>query len=105
MKLILVARSEDELEHALEELLAQGSVLDGNDVLLFCCDLRNPAKASRLVSASLHRFSRLDILINNAGIIVVGPAQNQPLQAYRDAMEVHFFAALQCIYAALPGFL
>jgi NAD(P)-dependent dehydrogenase (short-subunit alcohol dehydrogenase family) len=41
----------------------------------------NPAEASRLISATLHRFGRLDILINTAGIIVVGPAENQPLEA------------------------
>jgi short-subunit dehydrogenase len=105
MKLVLAAMSEDELERALDDLLAQGSVLDSNDVLLFACDLRNPAEASRLIKATLHRFGRLDVLINNAGIIVVGPAVNQPLEAYRDAMDVDFFAALQCIYAALPEFL
>jgi short-subunit dehydrogenase len=105
VKLVLAARDANELEGALDDLLAQDSVLDMNDVLLFPCDLRDPAEAIRLISAARHRFGRVDILINNAGIIVVGPAENQPLEVYRDAMDVDFFAALQCIYAALPEFL
>jgi short-subunit dehydrogenase len=105
VKLVLVATSENELQSALVDLLAMASVLNSNDVLLFPCDLRNPGEASRLISATLNRFGRIDILINNAGIIVVGPAENQPLEAYRDAMEIDFFAALQCIYAVLPEFL
>ena len=105
VKLVLAARGEEELKRALDTLLGQGSVQDRSDVLLFPCDLRVPAEATRLISAALLRFGRLDILINNAGIIVVGPAENQPLQAYRDAMDVDFFAAVQCIYAALPEFL
>jgi short-subunit dehydrogenase len=105
VKLVLAARDENELKCALDDLLVQDSVLDMNDVLLFPCDLRDPAEAIRLVSAARQRFGRIDILINNAGIILVGPAENQPLQAYRDAMDVDFFAALQCIYAALPEFL
>jgi short-subunit dehydrogenase len=105
VKLVLAARSEHELRHALDDLLAKGSVLDIRDVLLFPCDLRDPEEASRLVSSTVDRFGRLDILINNAGIIVVGPAEDQPLAAYRDAMDVNFFAALQCIYAVLPEFI
>lgn len=105
VKLVLASRNEEELQRALGDLLAQGSVREAADVLLFPCDLRDAAEAPRLVSAALGRFGRLDILINNAGVMVVGPAENQPLEAYREAMEVDFFAALQCIYAALPGFL
>ena len=104
LKLILAAPNQDELQRALEELFTSGSVLNLSDVLLFPCDLRDPSEALRLVQATLLRFGHLDILINNAGIIVVGPAENQPLEAYREAMEVDFFAALQCIYAALPEF-
>jgi short-subunit dehydrogenase len=104
LRLVLAAPDKDELECALEGLLARGSVLQRNDVLLFQCDLRNPADATSLIRATLDRLGRLDVLINNAGIIVVGPAENQPLEADRDAMDVNFFAALQCTYAALPQF-
>jgi short-subunit dehydrogenase len=105
LKLAIAARDADELDRALDELVSRGSVSDRNDVLLSPCDLREPAEAEGLVSATLDRFGHLDVLINNAGVIVVGPAVDQPLAAYREAMDVDFFAALHCIYAALPTFL
>lgn len=105
VKLALAATSKDELEEALDDLQAKGSIENREDVLLFPCDLRDPAEANRLVRATLHHFGRLDLLINNAGIIVVGPAENQPLAIYEEAMDVDFFAALHCSYAVLPAFL
>ncbi len=56
------------------------------------------------MAAAKERFGRLDVLVNNAGIIVVGPAENQPLEVYREAMEVDFFAALEASYEVMPGF-
>lgn len=105
VKLVLVARSTEELQDALDDLTADTSVIDREDVLLYPCDLSDSSNAEGLVEATIQKFGRLDILINNAGVIVVGPAEDQPLDAYRHAMEVDFFAALYCIYAALPGFL
>ena len=105
VKLVLVARDVAELENALDEMVADGSVRHRDCVLLRSCDLQDPMSAKAVVSATLRKFGRLDILINNAGIIVVGPAENQTVETYREAMEVDFFAALNCIYAVLPQFL
>lgn len=105
VKLVLVARDVKELQNALDEMVADGSVRHRDSVLLHPCDLQDPMSAKAVVSATLRKFGRLDILINNAGIIVVGPAENQTVETYREAMEVDFFAALYCVYAALPHFL
>ena len=105
LRLVLVARSEEELKDALTDLISAGSVTGPEDVLLYSCDLRDPVNATSLVAATLRRFGRLDVLINNAGIIVVGPAENQTIEDYKSAMEVDFYAALHCTYAALPEML
>ena len=52
--------------------------------------------------STLNTFGVLDVLINNAGIIEVGPAIDQPLATYERAMAVDFFGALYTTYAALP---
>ena len=105
MKLVLAARNEDELEIARHELLHSGDVANEDDILLVACDLTDAKQAAGLVDQAIRTFGALDVLINNAGTIEVGPVQNQPLEAYQRAMNTNFFAALYTIHAALPHLL
>jgi NAD(P)-dependent dehydrogenase (short-subunit alcohol dehydrogenase family) len=104
-KLILVARNVEELTHARNTLLARNAVQSSDDVLLLPADLTDAAQATMLVDHAVSHFGRIDILINNAGIIEVGPVENQPIAAYRRAMATNFFAALHTTHAALPHLL
>jgi short-subunit dehydrogenase len=104
-KLILAARDVDELIAARYTLLDRGAVQSPDDVLLIPADLTDASQAALLVDHAIGHFGRIDILINNAGIIEVGPAENQPIAAYRRAMATNFFAALHTTYAALPHLL
>jgi NAD(P)-dependent dehydrogenase (short-subunit alcohol dehydrogenase family) len=87
LKLVLASRKEDELEIARHELLHSGDVADEDDILLVACDLTDPNQAAGLVDQVIRTFGSLDVLINNAGIIEVGPVQNQPLEAYERATQ------------------
>jgi len=102
MKLVLAARDEDELELARDGLLRFRDVLNEDDILLVNCDLTDPAQAAGLIENAIRAFGRIDLLVNNAGVIEVGPVENQPAEAYDRAMQTNFFAALHTIQAALP---
>ncbi len=102
LKLVLAARKPEELAAARQSLLEAGSVQSSDNVLLVPCDLTDPEQALNLIAATIGAFGRIDLLINNAGIIEVGPFENQPLEAYDRAMQTNFFAALHTIHAALP---
>ena len=104
-RLILAARDPDELERARNLLLERQAISSAHDVLLAQTDLNDPAQAKALVDRSIVHFGHIDVLINNAGIIEVGPVEDQPLEAYRRAMQTNFFAALSTIHAALPSML
>jgi short-subunit dehydrogenase len=104
-KLILAARDVEELIAARKTLLDREAVQSPDDVLLIPADLTDPAQAAMLIGHAVSHFGRIDILINNAGIIEVGPVENQPLDAYRRAMATNFFAALHTTHAALPHLL
>ncbi len=104
-KLVLAARSFDELSAARHSLLARGAVQSQEDVLLIPADLTDASQAALLIDHVIDHFGRIDVLINNAGIIEVGPVENQPLAAYRRAMATNFFAALYTTHAALPHLL
>ncbi|MGZ6142294.1 MAG: SDR family NAD(P)-dependent oxidoreductase, partial [Myxococcales bacterium] len=96
-KLAICARDGAELERARAELAVRGA-----EVLAVECDVSLPAQAQSLVEQTLHRFGRLDVLINNAGIIQVAPLESMGLRDFREAMENNYFGQLQVTLAALP---
>jgi short-subunit dehydrogenase len=104
-RLILAARDQEELINARHTLLDREAIQSPDDVLLIPADLTDPAQAAMLIDHAIGHFGRIDVLINNAGIIEIGPVENQPLAAYRRAMATNFFAALHTTHAALPHLL
>jgi NAD(P)-dependent dehydrogenase (short-subunit alcohol dehydrogenase family) len=104
-RLILTARNVDELIHARYTLLQRHAVRAPESVLLIPADLTDPEQAENLIDHAIAHFGRIDVLINNAGIIEVGPVEDQPLSAYRRAMATNFFTALHTTQAALPHML
>jgi NAD(P)-dependent dehydrogenase (short-subunit alcohol dehydrogenase family) len=105
VKLVLAARNEAQLQQAERALLSAGSIADARDILLVACDLSDAKQAAYLIDETLSSFGVPDILINNAGIIEVGPVESQPLEVFERAMAVNFFGALYTIHALLPSLL
>jgi short-subunit dehydrogenase len=104
-RLILAARNLEELITARQTLLDREAIPSLHEVLLIPADLTDAAQATMLIDHAVSHFGRIDVLINNAGIIEVGPVENQPIAAYRRAMATNFFAALHTTHAALPHLL
>jgi NAD(P)-dependent dehydrogenase (short-subunit alcohol dehydrogenase family) len=101
-RLVLASRHLDELQQAQATLLKRHPHLSPDDFLLVAADLSKAAECDRLVTETIARFGRIDVLVNNAGIIEVGPIEAQSLEAFERAMQVNFFAALYVTWAALP---
>jgi NAD(P)-dependent dehydrogenase (short-subunit alcohol dehydrogenase family) len=102
VRLVLASRNCEELERAQSTLLDRHPHLHPDDFYLVAADLANPAECSRLIAEALARFGRIDVLVNNAGIIEVGPVESQTTDAFERAMRTNFFAALYTTWAALP---
>ena len=97
-RLTMVARSEDELGRAVEDIRARQPFAE---ILPAQADVRRRYEAERAIAQALDRFGRIDVLINNAGIIQVGPVDHMKLADYEDAMNTHFWGPLFTIVATL----
>ena len=102
VRLVLAARDRLELATAQQALLDEHPNLNPSDFYLVDANLAEPSECKRLVNETLDRFGRIDVLVNNAGIIEVGPAELQPLDAFDRAMDLHFYGPLHILWAALP---
>lgn len=97
-RLAILARDASELDFARRELTALG----GQRVLALPCDVGDRGEVQWAVDAAAERFGRLDVVINNAGVIQVGPLEHMTLEDFEEAMRVHFWGPLYAIQAALP---
>jgi NAD(P)-dependent dehydrogenase (short-subunit alcohol dehydrogenase family) len=100
----LAATDADELHRAKERLAAKVN-MDSDQILTVKSDLRDAAQARSLVEWVTEFFGSVDILINNAGIITVGPIENQTVESFREVMDTNFFSSVHCSLAALPQML
>ncbi len=96
-RLVLCARDGAGLERAAARLRTAGA-----DVVTVACDVTREESAGQLVNAAREHFGRLDILINNAGIIRVGPVQSTSLADYEAALAAMAVAPVRLTLAALP---
>ncbi|MGA7158592.1 MAG: SDR family oxidoreductase [Acidobacteriaceae bacterium] len=102
VRLVLASRNLEELQQAQDHLLSQSPHLRPEDFHLVAADLSKPEECDRLIAETIARFSRIDVLINNAGIIDVGPIESQTIENFERTMQINFFAALYTTWAALP---
>ena len=98
-RLTLIARDEDELARAAADIRVRQPFAE---VLTIVADVRRRYDAERAIAQALERFGRIDVVINNAGIIQVGPADHMQLSDYDDAMNTHFWGPLFMTLSALP---
>jgi NAD(P)-dependent dehydrogenase (short-subunit alcohol dehydrogenase family) len=73
-----------------------------SDVLAVTCDIAQPASVSQLLEQVHQRFGPVDVLVNNAGVIEVGPAETMSVADYEEAMATNFWGMLYPTLAVLP---
>ena len=95
-RLVLCARDAGDLRRVEQEL--QGRT----EVMGIPCDVTRRDEVEAAVAAARRRFGPVEVLINNAGIIGVGPLEVQTVEDFELAMNVHFWGPLYTTLAVLP---
>jgi len=96
-KVALLARNPDELNRAKMQLMKEGG-----EVLTLPCDLLDAAQIHSAIEQSIHCFGKIDILINNAGIIEVGPFDHMQVEDFDRAMRLHLWAPFVLTLQVVP---
>ena len=95
-RLVLCARDEAELQRAQADL-------EGSEVMTVACDVTNKQSVTEMIARVNSRFGGVDVLVNNAGVIQVGPIEVMTPADFELAMQTHFWAPLNTILAVLPS--
>lgn len=96
-RVALCARDSGEIEYAIKRLADQQI-----EAVPFPCDLTNETEIRSLIDRVLEHFGTIDILINNAGYIKVGPFDSFDELEYKRAMDLMFWAPVKLALAAIP---
>ena len=105
VNLVLASRNFAELQEAQNSLLQKHPHLTPENFYLVAADLAKPEDCQRTVNEAFSRFGRIDVLVNNAGVIDVGPIEALTADIFESTMRINFLAAMQTIWAALPRLL
>ena len=96
----VAARRKDRLDGLAERIRAGGGT-----ALVIEADVTSQAQAVEAVERTVAELGRLDTLVNNAGVMLLGPAEHAPVEEWQRMVDLNLMGLLYCAHAALPHLL
>src|SRR4051794_31800976 len=94
-RLALCARSQEELDRARQDLMKHGA-----EVFTVTCDVTDRVQVQQMIDLTLQQYGHIDVLVNNAGTIQVGPIHTMTIEDFETAMDVMFWGTVYTTLAA-----
>ena len=98
-RVVVAARDAGKSRAAVQDLTARGG-----EAHAVATDVTDEGSVGALIEATLGRFGRLDVLVNNAGINIRKPAHELALDEWRKVLDTNLTSAFLCSKAAYPAF-
>jgi short-subunit dehydrogenase len=98
--LVLAARSRENLEAIATEIRSLG-----RDALVIPTDTRDAGQVREMIDRSLEHFGAIDVLINNAGVYLLGSVEDCTLEDWHTIIDTNLWGYIHTIHALLPHFL
>src|SRR3984885_1400775 len=84
------------------EALAQRIAAEGGRAIAVPTDVGEETQARAFIERAHSELGRLDVLVNNAGVMLLGPIENAPTEEWRRMIHANVLGVLYCTHAALP---
>ena len=99
----ICARSRTDLQKA-RRILKRRAKITGQKVKILAlpCDVTNRSQVQKTVKQVIKSLGPIDLLINNAGTIQVGPVEEMTSREYEEAINTHYWGPYYCMEAVLP---
>ncbi|MEM3086497.1 MAG: SDR family oxidoreductase [Halobacteria archaeon] len=99
-RVALMGRRPGPLESVAREIRKERR---GGRVVAVPGDVSKPAEVQSCVARAEKALGPVDILVNNAAVLITGPVAEQPLEEFRRMMEINYFGPVMMARAVLPG--
>lgn len=99
VRVAIVARRKDRLD-----ILAKAIQHDGEgEALVIEADITDKVTCQKVIDQVLKKWKKIDILINNAGVMLLGPSAQAPLEEWEQMVHLNLLGLMYMTYAALPS--
>jgi NADP-dependent 3-hydroxy acid dehydrogenase YdfG len=93
----LAARREERIKQFAEEISS-----GGGEALAVATDVSDPGSAAALIQRAKDELGSVDVLVNNAGVMLLGPILGADVAEWQTMVNVNLLGLLYCTHAALP---